>query len=416
MGMGSLAFTERCDVMHLKKSVRGCLIEDVVPTVCMLVITFVGLYLRYTPCDFLSQDMKRFLIPWFQTIKANGGFLSLNQQVGDYGLLYQTIIAAFSYTDVSPVYLYKALSILFDFLLAGSTAYFISKTVTGKLCLHGIDYRKFLIYACVLLLPTVIMNSAFWGQCDSIYTFFLLWSLWFLYKEKYNLSFFLLGCSFAFKLQGIFLVPLFLFFCLHKKLSFSKFLITAFTFWFSGIIAYVHGRGLLDGFSVYLFQVGEYKRIWMNAPSFWFFFEENYEKYHILAICLTFVILTIVLLMLYKNCITISSFEQIIVFALFIEWTCIIFLPSMHERYTYVMDILTLILAFLDKKFIKYAIITIGTSCLTYNTYLFIGNNTTLVFVILYCLFFFFYIVAWLHFTFFSSRLVRNSQSGVSVG
>ena len=214
----------------------------------------------------------------------------------------------------------------------------------------------------------------------------------------------MLGCSFAFKLQGILLVPLFVFFCLRKKFSFSKFLITAFTFWLSGIIAYVHGRGLLDGFSVYLFQVGEYKRIWMNAPSIWFFFEENYEQYHFIALCLTLVTLSVVLLILFKGNISITSFEQILAFALFIEWSCIIFLPSMHERYTYVMDILALMLAFTDRRFIKYALITLGTSCITYNTYLFASSSITSLSVLFYYVFF------CIHFTFvFCSGLVRNS-------
>ena len=389
--------------MCFNKDVKDLLIKNNVSTICFFAITFLGLFLRYIPHNFVSRDMQLFLVPWFQNIKADGGFTALNQQVGDYGLLYQTIIAAFSYSDINPVYLYKALSIFFDFLLAGSVSYFISKTVTGKLCHNGIEYIKYIAYACVLLLPTVIMNSAFWGQCDSIYTFFLLWSLWFLYKENYGLAFFMLGCSFAFKLQSILLMPLFLFFYLCKRFSFFYFLITVFTFWFSGIIAYVHGRGLLDGFGVYLFQVGEYKRMWINVPSIWFFFEENYERYYIAAICLTFVILTAVLLTLFKNNIIITSFEQIIAFALFIEWTCIIFLPAMHERYTYVMDILALILAFSYKSCVKYALIVIGTSCITYNTYLFAGNNITWVFVVFYLFFFFVYIAAWLHFTYFFS-------------
>lgn len=398
--------SERCGSMYVTNDGKNTPIKDIVPLIIILAITFVGLYLRYLPRDFISDDMQRFLLPWFWNIKADGGFNALNQQVGDYGLLYQTIIAAFSYSDINPVYCYKALSVFFDVLLAGSVSYFISKISTGNFCYNKIEYRTSIIYGCVLLLPTVIMNSAFWGQCDSIYTFFLLWSLWFLFKEKYNLSLLLLGCSFAFKLQCILLMPLFLFFCLYKRFSVLSFLITAFTFWFSGIIAYVNGRGLLDGFGVYFFQVGEYRRMWMNVPSFWFFFEDNYEKYHFFAIGLTCVILAIALLWLFKNDIVITSFDQIIALALFIEWTCIIFLPSMHERYTYVMDMLALVLAFSDRRFIKYALITIGTSCITYNTYLFAGNGITAFFVL-------FYIVTWMHFTFlFCSRLYdkRNYQ------
>ena len=195
-----------------------------------LLFSMIGMYIRYMARDFISYDMQKFLIPWFQTIKSNGGVTALSQQVGDYGLLYQTTIAMLSYTDVNPVYLYKTISVFFDFLLAGSVAYFISKVDSKNLCNNGIGNKIHICYGCVLLLPTVVMNSAFWGQCDSIYTFFLLWSLWFLHKERYDLSFFMLGCSFAFKLQCIFLVPLFLFFYIYKRFSFIYFYITVCTF------------------------------------------------------------------------------------------------------------------------------------------------------------------------------------------
>ena len=365
-----------------------------------LLFSMIGMYIRYMARDFISYDMQKFLIPWFQTIKSNGGVTALSQQVGDYGLLYQTIIAMLSYANVNPVYLYKVISVFFDFLIAGSVAFFISKVDSKNLCNNGIGNKIHIYYGCVLLLPTVVMNSAFWGQCDSIYTFFLLWSLWFLHKERYDLSFFMLGCSFAFKLQCIFLAPLFLFFYIYKRFSFIYFYITVCTFWLSGIIAYIYGRDITDGFGVYFYQIGEYKRMWMNAPNIWFFFEENYEKLHVLAIGLTFVILGIVLLLLLKSDFDITSFEQTITLALFIEWTCIIFLPSMHERYTYVMDILALLLAFVDKKFVKYTIVIVATSCITYIAYFLAERNMLSFFVPFYFLFIPLYILTWLHYTY----------------
>lgn len=351
-----------------------------------LTVSFIGLFLRYLPRDFMSGDMQNFLIPWFQIIRDNGGFESLHKQVGDYGLLYQTIIAVFSYIDLNPVYLYKCFSIIFDYLLACSVAYFIDKSDIGNINNNKTGKNRILIYAFVLLLPTVVMNSAFWGQSDSIYTFFLLWSLWFLYKERYHWAFIMLGCSFAFKLQCILMVPLFLFFYVCKRFSLSYFLITLFTFWFSGFLAYIHGRGLLDGFGIYFFQVNEYQHMWMNVPSFWVFLSDDYKKFHVFAICLTLVILGIGLRKLLKRKSTFDSYEQFITIALFIEWTCIIFLPSMHERYTYVMDLLALMLALLNKKYVKYATIAIITSCLTYNTYLFTGKGINSFFVFVYIL------------------------------
>lgn len=62
----------------------------------------------------------------------------------------------------------------------------------------------------------------------------------------------------------------------------------------------------------------------------------------------------------------IDLFQQILCISIFIEWTCIIFLPAMHERYTYVLDLLLVMLAFTDRRYIKYAITALLTSCVAY--------------------------------------------------
>lgn len=93
-----------------------------------------------------------------------------------------------TYVEMNPVYLYKLLSVIFDFLLANSFAYFVvnSGTMTD---FRGKDKFFCLSYAFSLFLPTVIMNSAFWGQCDSIYTFFFYGVFGFYIKNDINFLF-----------------------------------------------------------------------------------------------------------------------------------------------------------------------------------------------------------------------------------
>lgn len=367
------------------------------------IITLVALFMRFMSRDILSFDMTIYLLPWFEHIKSTGGLTALNQQVGDYGLLYQTIIALFTYLDVNPVYLYKTLSIIFDFLLALSIAYFVNNSNSGTIFKRN---SFCLSYAYVIMLPTVVMNSAIWGQCDSIYTFFLLWSVWFLYREKFSVSFFVLGCALSFKLQTVLLMPLYIFyyFCVNRFSIFNP-LITFITFWFSGIVTYIYGRGLLDGIGIYLFQVAEYKNMWMNVPSFWVLWGNHYEKYHLVAIILTFLLLSIGLYFAIVNKTIMFSFEQFISVAVFIEWTCILFLPAMHERYTYVLDLLLLMQSFINKKYIKYAVIAIGLSCLTYNAFLYTYEvivTPQLVIV---------YLLAWLHYTYYLFFTNKSNQN-----
>lgn len=335
----------------------------------MFAITLVALIVRWAGRDFIIDDMSRFLLPWFDTIKSAGGLPALKDQVGDYGLLYQTIIALLTNINAKPLYLYKIVSFFFDFLLAISVAFFVSNSESAS------NRKKYfcIYFAFIILFPTVVWNSAFWGQCDSIYTFFLLWAVWFLHKEKFSNAFFMLGCALAFKLQTVLIFPLFAYYYIcRKRYSLFYILITVFTFWFSGILAYFYGRPVFDGIRIYFCQVTEYKHMWMNVPSFWVLFDNDYARFHVIAIGLAIVLLAIGLFVVSIAKLSMSTFEQVISFAVLIEWTCILFLPCMHDRYTYVLDLLLLMLSFINKKYIIYAFIAVAMSCLTYSAYLFL--------------------------------------------
>ena len=358
-------------------------------------VTLLALMIRYLCREFISYDMSTYLIPWFNTIKSGGGLPALKQQVGDYGLLYQTIIAVFTYLNINPVYLYKLLSVFFDFLLALSIAYFVNNSDSGTIFS---DHSFALSYGYVLMLPTVFMNSAFYGQSDSIYTFYILWSVWFLYKERFHLSAFMLGLALSFKLQTVLLLPLYLYVCFYKKrFSVYNLFITILTFWLSGIVTYFNGRNIFAGIGIYFFQINEYKHMWMNAPSFWFFIGDDYNKLHLIAIFLTLILLGAGLYVIKDKKMPIDLFQQILCISIFIEWTCIIFLPAMHERYTYVLDLLLVMLAFTDRRYIKYAITALLTSCVAYCARL----NSLLILI---------YIFTWLCFsyTLFREKVFKN--------
>ena len=51
-------------------------------------------------------------------------------------------------------------------------------------------------------------------------------------------------------------------------------------------------------------------------------------------------------------------------------WTCFLFLPSMHERYSYLSDLLLVLLALLSGKYLPYALAAVCISGVTYTNYL----------------------------------------------
>ena len=356
----------------------------------LIIMSILGLMIRLSGRDFLSADMYSCLIPWFEEIKANGNVRALSSQVGNYNLLYQTLISFMTYLNGNCVYYYKALSILFDYLLAFYSASFICEIKKT----HKNGFLFGVIYAIVLFLPTVVLNSAFWGQCDSIYTFFIIATLFYLYKKHYLKAFIYLGVAFAFKFQAIFILPFIISYYFYKKdFSISNFFISLFTFWITGCFAYIQGRNIFTPFTLYQNQADTYHNMYLNIHSFWLIFGNDYDAFHTFAILLTLVICGLGLYVLLSGYKSIDCGESYLNTACWFVWTCILFLPAMHERYTYLLDILLVLLCFIDKKYIKYAALSFLLSFITYGAYL-IGNDGIRS---LYALIF---IVSWVHYTY----------------
>ena len=69
-----------------------------------------------------------------------------------------------------------------------------------------------------------------------------------------------------------------------------------------------------------------------------------------------------------------QSSEDHLLMAVWTMWTVIIFLPAMHERYTFPLDVMLIILCVLNRKYIVIAASEILISLMTYGFYLF-GNG-----------------------------------------
>lgn len=337
-----------------------------------MIISLIGFFARYVGFEFISGDMKYCLMVWFDRIKDGGSLASLKSQVGNYNILYQTLIALMTYLKGNSVHLYKLLSIIFDYLLAFGTAKFVCLFYDNK----NYEFRFNVVYTIILMLPTVVFNSGYWGQCDSIYCFFLLMMMYYFYKEKYTLGFVFFGISLGFKFQAAFLLPFMICYYFYKKrFSILNFLLSVAVFWSTGIVGYLYGRNLLEPFKIYMTQSGTYKDMYKNALSFWALvckqITYNWEQLHICAMLLTLAICGLALYVIMSGKMKMDTPERFLGVAAFTLWSLLLFLPEMHERYTYMLDIILIMMAFLNKRYIKYAIPSVLLSCMTYGRYLF---------------------------------------------
>lgn len=365
-----------------------------------IIISIIGCLIRLSGKEYISGDMDTFLLPWYREIKSMGGLRALGSQIGDYSVPYQFFIAWITNVPINAVYLYKLLSCVFDFLLAFFSAKFI--------CLLKKEKSKVLFciaYSIVLIFPTIVLNSSVWGQCDSIYATFIIIALYFLYGRKYRLSFVFLGIAFSLKLQTIFVIPFFIYYYIQeKKFGISYFLLSLAADYMMHLPGFIMGRSLLEPIKIYLGQTSEYQEMWCNFPSVWALLGNHYDILKGFAVLFTVCILGIGLL--YSIDKNIRFISPIIFLGVLIwtVWTCLLFLPSMHERYGYILDILLVYLGFVGGRvYIRYIVAAFLCSLITYGNYLFgLGINIKLLSVI--------YIIAYINYTYTITEKIQKNN------
>ena len=331
--------------------------------------TLATLYARYCFRDYISGDMKGCLLAWFDTIREQGGIRGLGEPVGDYNIPYQTIIALFTYLPFRPEYMYKGLSIAFDYLLAWAVAQLVYDLTRQRLL-------QVIAYVGTAGLPIVVLNSAAWGQCDSIYTFFCVLSLLLLLRKRYLLCFIAYGAAFAFKLQAVFLLPFFLFaWLVRERVSIAHFLLIPAVDAIMCLPGMIEGQGLQGMVKAYLGQVNVSRKIMWNYPSFWGLLINNkvgklFEYFKVTAIGTTMLVLLCILVLLLKRGKAFSD-RQMLEIAFIMTFTCVFFLPAMHERYSYLYLILGLGVTVINPATLPAFLALLLIDMQTYGMYLF---------------------------------------------
>ena len=339
--------------------------KNLLPILAVLALG-VGILIRIPLFDFVSMDYYYFLAPWYEQIAFEG----IGEQVGNYNLVYQLLILILTKLPISSLYAYKLLSCLFDLVLSGAAGYLV-------LLLSGKRWdRALLAAALVLLSPPVILNSALWAQCDSIFTAFLLLSLVALVRERYIAFPILYGLALAFKLQAIFLLPaLLMIWFIRRRFSLLTFLIAPAAMLLAGLPAVFFGRNPLDTFTIYAEQTETYPYMAMNYPSLWQLVlnvndPAQYELFHLPAMLLTAAVLILLGVACLRRRIAADA-EGTLTLSLLFSFAAILLLPAMHERYSYGYEVLALCLAVLRPRTAPLALLLQLIATASYAPYLF---------------------------------------------
>lgn len=294
--------------------------------------------IRVKCMDYASGDYNVYLSEWYRRYQEKG-MAGLREPIGNYYVPYNIILAVLSYIPYNSLYLIKGVSYLFEYLSA-IFIFLISRDVlTAKLRPGKADKMALLTTALFLFLPVVWMDSGGWVQCDIIYTFWGLWSIHACMRGKYTKAFILFSIGFCFKLQLIFLLPLFVIIYLRNRdFSIFNFAILPLTYIIAGIPAILYGRDW-EVYGVYFNQMKEYSDMTMNFPNFAAVLPNESNIYGIITNMFCVFALFLTAYYIQKNRVELNH-KNLLIISAWTGFTCVMFLSSMHERYGFMVLIL----------------------------------------------------------------------------
>lgn len=314
-------------------------------------IVVIALVIRYRFLDFETMDYRAFLSRWYETLDA-GGFSALKERFADYNYPYLYLLWGLTALHIPSLVGVKALSIIFDLVLA-FFAYRIVALKTDRFWLRA------LAFGVILLLPSVIANSAYWGQADAIYSSWVLGGIYFLMRATADgiddssrrrnsvWACALFGIAIAFKLQAIFVMPVLAWLLLRRAFPWYSLLVIPAVYALLDVPALLVGAPWREVFSVYLDQTDSYKQLTLGAANLYQLIpisgDATWLAHTGIAVAAGIIVAFLAWSVWKKPPVTPTTLLAVATASAVIVP---FLLPAMHDRYFYTAEILTVVLAF----------------------------------------------------------------------
>lgn len=297
---------------------------------------------RLSVFDHVTTDYTWFLKQWVEYFRQNGGFRALKGSIGNYNIPYLYFLAAFSYFSIDDMLLIKALSTLADVFLSWTCMMLVRRGGGSRL-------SSVICFFIIMFLPTVVINGAMWAQCDSIYVSLALLGILLALDGKPLGSMIAISASFGFKLQAVFIMPVWLVIWIWKKYKWYYFLAFPLTYFLLILPAVIAGHPIGEAITLYFDQMDTVgPAMNYNSPSLTALMrnvtDANKDTVSTILIVSSFATMFSVLFF----AILCRSRMTDHLFICFTALTVIIIpflLPHMHDRYFYAADVLTVVIA-----------------------------------------------------------------------
>lgn len=297
-----------------------------------------GLAARTAFLPYESDDYHRYVKLWVRFIEANDGLLSLRHDFANYTqpYLYLLSLGSLLLPGLRDLYLIKLVSTVFDALCAALVWRIVEERRPSSLV-------SVLAFCAVWLSPIVILNSAAWGQVDSMFTAFLLLSVLLLMRDSPARGLAAYGAAIAIKLQSIFLLPLILAAALRSRARLTTWIPIVFIA--AMLPAVALGKPVGDALFTYGQQIGAVERLTMGAPNWYQWLPPGESAVAWWAGMLLGAALMLVMLLCARRW-EMPWPEQALLLGCWALAGVPFLLPRMHDRYFYPAEVFAIALAF----------------------------------------------------------------------
>jgi Gpi18-like mannosyltransferase len=346
--------------MHLPGTpLRKDLLQDLLfGTLCVAL----ALLLRIELFPYETYDYHNYLGHWYDHLRENG-FQGFKTGFSDYTPPYLYLLWLATHLPLPKLYAIKSISLVCDFALA----FVVLLLVRLKYDRRPIWLAAF---AAVLFAPSIFFNSALWGQCDVIFTTFLLAALYCLLRDGPGCALLFFSIAFAFKLQALFLLPLFAVLWAKGRLPLKYFLLIPAVYLALSLPAFLAGRPLSELLTIYLGQANTYPRLTLSAPNLYQWLPDNARLFGGAGLIFAVALAGFLCYACLKSEVPWGKHLTVrlaLASALLVPFT----LPYMHERYFYAADCIAIVYGFYFPRRFYVPLVVITISLFSYFPFLF---------------------------------------------
>lgn len=315
--------------------------SETVRTTCVVAgVTLAAAILYYYLLAWQAADLRLYLFPWLDALLERGRFDGISAEFSNYSppYLYVLSFASLAIGPLGRLGVVKAAALI-GVVACACSVYHLARVYTPR-------HRAVIIALCYLIVPTVALNGAAWGQADALYTAPVLFAIAESIRERWPRALAAMGVALAIKLQAIFIAPFLLYQFLARRFSpwLAGWTIAAFAMML--LPAWVAGRPAAALATIYAGQGAYYHKLSMNVPNVWHVIQRSklvdYE---------TGVFIGIGLGAIAGLAIAAAAFRrrrldalELLVLAVLTVVVIPYVLPKMHDRYFYVAEVLAFVL------------------------------------------------------------------------